>query len=147
MMTTAYQTTKTGTIGQPNGANSALDYGSGHVEPSKMLNPGLIFEASFADYARYVCTARSPVNIDLPNDILSVCRQCRVDAKACDPVNLNMPSISAPLLVGVTRTVVRTGMNTASQQPSFLQAFRGIMVPMRGAMAPCVCYVGGAVAA
>jgi hypothetical protein len=109
MMTTAYQATKTGTIGQPIGANSALDYGAGHVEPSKMFNPGLIFDASFADYARYICAARSPVSIDLPNDILSVCRQCRVDAKACDPLNLNMPSISAPLLVGVTRTVVRTG--------------------------------------
>jgi hypothetical protein len=33
------QTTHTGNVGQPFG--TALDYGAGHVDPAKALNPGL----------------------------------------------------------------------------------------------------------
>jgi hypothetical protein len=111
LMTTAYQMTRTGASGQPIGNNSALDYGARHVDPHKMFNPGLVFNASFVDYARYICVARTSAFISLPSDVLSVCRQCRANAQLCDPLNLNTPSISAPLVVGIGRTIQRTGEN------------------------------------
>lgn len=39
IMTTAYQTTRTGDVGQAFG--NANNYGAGHVDPTAMLNPGL----------------------------------------------------------------------------------------------------------
>jgi hypothetical protein len=127
LITTAYQTTRTGNTGQPSGSNSAFDVGAGHVNPTNMINPGLIFDASFEDYARYICATRTPSSMDLylPIDILSVCRTCKLNAVDCNPLNLNMPSISAPLVVGFNRTVQRTGELASCEELLHYNLYRG----------------------
>lgn len=51
-MTTASLTTNKGAplTGTP------FDYGAGEVNPSKMLDPGLTYDAGEADYLQYLCT-------------------------------------------------------------------------------------------
>lgn len=53
MMTSAYQTTRTGNTGQVFG--DPFDFGSGHVDPLKALNPGLVFDSKFEDWQNFLC--------------------------------------------------------------------------------------------
>lgn len=53
IMTTAYQTTRTGATGQRFG--TPLLHGAGHVDPEKALNPGLVFDSTFKDWQRFLC--------------------------------------------------------------------------------------------
>ncbi|KAL4183584.1 hypothetical protein AMTRI_Chr11g98980 [Amborella trichopoda] len=59
LMTTAYTTDNThgpildmttGVAGNP------LDYGSGHIDPNKAMDPGLIYDLSVQDYIDFVCS-------------------------------------------------------------------------------------------
>lgn len=108
LMTTAYQTTKTGQPGRPFG--TPFDYGAGHVDPTAFFNPGLVFDSSFDDWAYYTCVAQTE-NIQVPDDMVPFCNKCAAepDYYKCDPANLNMPSISLPALVpGFSKVVKRT---------------------------------------
>jgi hypothetical protein len=53
LMTTAYQTTRTGNAGQEFG--DPFDFGAGHVDPVKALNPGLVFDSKFKDWRLFLC--------------------------------------------------------------------------------------------
>lgn len=126
LMTTAYQTTRTGSIGEPIG-NNPFDYGAGHVDPNSMFNPGLVFDSSYADWAYWVCATKSPDDIGLPDDLEMYCRDCTAETvppSRCDPVNLNMPSIAvADLIVGRTKEVVRTVKSVLSVPATFTAAW------------------------
>lgn len=54
IMTTAYQATKTGfppgrVFGGP------FDFGSGHVDPTAALDPGLVFDSYEPDWKHFLC--------------------------------------------------------------------------------------------
>lgn len=53
MLTTAYQQTKTGPAEAVFGG--AFDFGSGHIDPTAALDPGLLFDSNAADWTRFLC--------------------------------------------------------------------------------------------
>jgi subtilisin family serine protease len=105
MMTTAYQTTRTGTTGQAIGG--PFDLGAGHVDPNPAMDPGLVFDADFDDYLGFLCGTQLPA---------SFCTDSGVPVLA--PSDLNVPSIAIGALAG-SRTVTRTVTNVSGQTATF----------------------------
>ncbi|XP_030476600.1 subtilisin-like protease SBT3 [Syzygium oleosum] len=59
MMTTAYTLDNTGTtLKDQNWRNAAtpLDFGAGHVNPNKAVDPGLIYDLNLQDYIKFLCS-------------------------------------------------------------------------------------------
>ncbi|KAI9127977.1 hypothetical protein K1719_000970 [Acacia pycnantha] len=99
-----------GAEGAPHKQADPFDYGGGHVDPNKVMNPGLIYDLGTSDYVRFLCSlgynntaitfmTRSPA-------------KCRKTPKFL--LNLNLPSITIPELNGnqpltVSRTVTNVG--------------------------------------
>ncbi|CAL5329018.1 unnamed protein product [Camellia sinensis] len=94
--------------GAPHKLADPFDYGGGHVDPNKAINPGLIYDMKVTDYVKFLCSMGY-------NDtaISSIIR----DSSPCQRtpnflLNLNLPSISIPELkhtVTVSRTVTNVG--------------------------------------
>ncbi|XP_028783858.1 subtilisin-like protease SBT5.6 [Neltuma alba] len=80
-------------------------YGSGHFQPLKASDPGLIYDSSYIDYILHTCTLgetqRLKLNYRCPNPLP-------------DPNNLNYPSIQIHRLSGSKKTVVRVVTNVGS---------------------------------
>nr|XP_023917440.1 subtilisin-like protease SBT1.6 isoform X1 [Quercus suber]XP_023917441.1 subtilisin-like protease SBT1.6 isoform X2 [Quercus suber] len=58
MMTTAYVKDNTGKIFKSqltNSSSSPLDFGAGHINPNKAMDPGLIYDMGLQDYIQFVC--------------------------------------------------------------------------------------------
>ncbi|GKG18919.1 subtilisin-like protease SBT1.7, partial [Tanacetum coccineum] len=57
IMTTATVVDNTGTIqDQDNGlAATPLDFGAGHINPNRAMDPGLIFDLGLKDYIDFLC--------------------------------------------------------------------------------------------
>ena len=58
MMTTAYTKDNTGTIIKSqltNSSASPLEFGVGHIDPNKAMDPGLIYDMGLQDYIEFVC--------------------------------------------------------------------------------------------
>ncbi|KAI5670725.1 hypothetical protein M9H77_11089 [Catharanthus roseus] len=82
--------------------STPFEYGSGHIQPSKAVDPGLIYDTNYTDYLLYLCS-RGYTNID-PDF------QCPL--RVPTPSNLNYPSISISSVtkaVTVTRSVTNVG--------------------------------------
>lgn len=93
LMTTAYTTR---TDGSPI-AGGPLAYGSGHASPADALDPGLVYDAGFADWFAFLCGTGQLA--------------CPAE-DAIDPSDLNQPNIAIGALAGsqtVTRTVTNVG--------------------------------------
>lgn len=101
-------------IADPSGnAATPFAFGSGHFRPAKAANPGLVYNASYADYLLYLCSHESMKYFD-PTF------KC---PKVIPPsYNLNYPSISISNLNG-TVTIKRTVTNVgASNSVYFFSA-------------------------
>ncbi|KAI3456085.1 hypothetical protein Pfo_012748 [Paulownia fortunei] len=108
LMTTSTQTNIMGlpiTDGSGNTAATPFHYGSGHFQPSKAVNPGLIYDANYTDYLLYLCNYNSSVqtldpSFTCPDDFPS-------------PSDLNYPSVTVSKIngsgVSVKRTVTNVG--------------------------------------
>lgn len=110
MMTTASQTDNEGDPIQRNGENATpFDYGAGHVEPTSMFDPGLVYDSGPVDWLEYGCAIDQFQQIgyeDLCNSVESI-----------DPSNMNYPSIAIGDLAGkqeVTRTVTNVSDKTTT---------------------------------
>ena len=114
LMTTAYQTVRTG----PNvGAaipSGPFAYGAGHVDINKAVNPGLVFDSGFNDWLGFLCGTQLPV---------SFCTSAGVPV--LDPSNLNVPSIAIGSMVG-TQTVTRTVTNVSGAKATFTASSSGL---------------------
>jgi hypothetical protein len=88
-------------------ANS-FDYGSGFVDPSRVLDPGLIYDAHPIDYKAFLCSiGYDEKSLRLVTRDNSTCDQTFTTASS-----LNYPSITVPNLkdsFSVTRTVTNVG--------------------------------------
>ncbi|WIA40503.1 hypothetical protein OEZ86_013853 [Tetradesmus obliquus] len=121
LMTTAYQETKTGQPGQR--FCKPFECGAGHVDPPQMLNPGLIFDSTYDDWAKALCAGN--IDVQLPAGMKTrYCQSCPASSSdqpdPCDPANLNLPSIALPKLAeGVAKVIFRTVTNVMSTTASF----------------------------
>uniref|UniRef100_A0A1D1YZR0 Subtilisin-like protease n=1 Tax=Anthurium amnicola TaxID=1678845 RepID=A0A1D1YZR0_9ARAE len=82
-----------------------FDYGSGAVDPKAALDPGLIFEAAYGDYVRFLCSIPDVNPQEILNFTSSACNSSRGH-----PADLNSPSITISHLEG-TQTVRRMVTN------------------------------------
>lgn len=106
---------------------NAFDYGSGFVNPTRVLDPGLIYDAKPRDYISFLCSIgydkRSLHLVTRDNN--STCR-----GAFRTPSSLNYPSITVPNLkdtFSVTRTVTNVG-KSRSIYNALVSSPRGINV-------------------
>lgn len=111
IMTTATALDKTHkpiTVDPEGRRGNAFDYGSGFVNPRKVLSPGLIYDAQPIDYTVFLCSiGYDEKSLHLVTRDNSTCNQ-----KFPAASDLNYPSITVPNLKGnfsVTRSVTNIG--------------------------------------
>ncbi|CAI8611108.1 unnamed protein product [Vicia faba] len=93
-----------------------FDYGSGHVDPTAALDPGLIFDAGYEDYLGFLCTTPGIDVHEIRNYTHVPC-----NSTMGKPSNLNTPSITISHLVG-TQDVHRTVTNVAEEETYVITA-------------------------
>ena len=87
-------------------AADAFDMGAGHIDPNRAVDPGLVYDSTFADHAAYLC--------GLPEPPFSTA-DCAAHAAAghtSSAVDLNLPSIGVAQLISgdvVRRRVTNVG--------------------------------------
>ncbi len=87
-------------------AADAFDMGAGHIDPNRAVDPGLVYESSFADYAAYLC------GLPEPPFARADCAAHAAAGRTSSAVDLNLPSIGvADLISGdvVRRSVTNIG--------------------------------------
>lgn len=96
LMTSAYTVDNRGKtmLDESNGNTSTvLDFGSGHVHPSKAMDPGLVYDITTMDYIDFLCNSNYTIN-----NIRVLTRKnanCSGAKRAGHVGNLNYPSLSA----------------------------------------------------
>ena len=116
LMTTAYQT-----VNQQGGSTPAIpfDFGSGHIDPNKANDPGLIYDVTDDEYDAFACGTASPA----------------VDQTRCDALSaggfsfkgedLNQPSIAVSQLAN-SQTISRRVTNVGDETETYVA---GIIAP------------------
>lgn len=87
-------------------------YGSGHFQPAKAVDPGLVYDATYNDYLLFLCitgTSKLDPAFNCPDQIPS-------------PSNLNYPSLAIAELQG-TMTVNRTVTHVGSTRSVYMSTF------------------------
>jgi subtilisin family serine protease len=115
LMTTAYDTFNDGQNGSVSWDSSARTtgtlpwgQGAGHVAPSVAVDPGLVYDLSTIDYARFLC-GLGITNVFSPGTCSAV--------GSIQPYNLNLASLTAANVLGIqtlTRTVKNVGSSAAT---------------------------------
>lgn len=98
IMTTAYQA-----VTKEDGSTPAdpFDFGAGHVDPNKAVDPGLVYNAGWNDYLAYLCA------VDPSWVSPATCSSLKGAGYSLDPSQMNIPSIAIGELAGI-ETVKRT---------------------------------------
>lgn len=110
-----------------------FSYGSGHVDPVRALDPGLVYDATPADYVNFLCSLKLtqdplpslPVPVSVPVNLPVQSITLPLIGAAGDPLtcsrspvlrpeDLNYPSIAVPCLAG-TATVKRRVKNVGAK--------------------------------
>ena len=109
LMTTAHQN-----VSLSDGTTPAIpfDFGSGHIEPNKANDPGLVYDITDDDYDAFSCGVGSP-------DVDQVrCDALVANGFSLEPADLNQPSISVSRLTS-TRTVTRRVTNVSDAAETY----------------------------
>ncbi|KAK6932282.1 Subtilisin-like protease, fibronectin type-III domain [Dillenia turbinata] len=93
-----------------------FQFGSGHFEPTKAADPGLVYDASYEDYLLYLC------NIN----VTSLAPKFKCPKVAPKTTDLNYPSLSISKIRGPV-TVRRTVTNVSSGKSLY---FASVKPPM-----------------
>ncbi|KAK4361265.1 hypothetical protein RND71_020217 [Anisodus tanguticus] len=93
-------------------ANS-FEYGAGHFRPSRAVDPGLIYDATYNDYLLYLCSQ----NISLDSSF-------NCPEKVPEASNLNYPSLAIANINGSSRTVRRVVTNVGKGNSTYVLAVR-----------------------
>ncbi|XP_043717338.1 subtilisin-like protease SBT1.3 [Telopea speciosissima] len=106
LMTTAYvhDNTRNPIIDSSTGTPSnAFDHGAGHINPSRALDPGLVYDMGVQDYFEFLCTQKlTPMQLKVFTK--SSNRSCQ--HILANPGDLNYPAISAVLPDQPSNTVL-----------------------------------------
>ncbi|XP_050262156.1 subtilisin-like protease SBT3 [Quercus robur] len=120
IMTTAYAEDNTGTVFKSQlldlEAASPLEFGAGHINPNKAMDPGLIYDMGLQDYIEFVCGlgyTRKQMSVILSRTQWSCTNKSIHD--------LNYPSLMAvlptktryPVTMNFSRVVTNVGNNKA----------------------------------
>ncbi|KAH0779184.1 hypothetical protein KY290_005611 [Solanum tuberosum] len=100
-------TNATGNDGNP------FEYGAGHFRPSRAVDPGLIYDATYTDYLLYLCSQ----NIRLDSSY-----NCPKKVPAAS--NLNYPSLAIANMRGSSMTVRRVVTNVGKDNSTYVLAVR-----------------------
>ena len=87
-------------------AADAFDMGAGHIDPNRAVDPGLVYDSSFADHAAYLCGQKDP---PFP---AADCAAHAAAGHTSSAVDLNLPSIGVARLISgdvVRRRVTNVG--------------------------------------
>ncbi|KAE8698677.1 Subtilase family protein, putative isoform 4 [Hibiscus syriacus] len=94
--------------GAPHKQADPFDYGGGHVDPNKALDPGLVYDIETSDYVSFLCAmGYDSSSLKLMTKVNTPCHE---SAKFL--LNLNLPSITIPELkqcLTISRTVTNVG--------------------------------------
>ncbi len=109
-------------------AAAIFNTGSGHVNPTKALDPGLVYDAGFNDYLAFLKGQR-------------LCCATSASIPALDASDLNQPSIAIGGVAGtqtVTRTVTNVGSSTATYNAALTApaGFDVVVTPSSFTIAP-----------
>ncbi|KAM3334750.1 hypothetical protein ACQJBY_029275 [Aegilops geniculata] len=109
LMTTAYtRDNSNGTMADESTGKVAdvFDFGAGHVDPMRAMDPGLVYDIAPADYVSFLCN----LNYTGQNIRAITRRQadCRGARRAGHAGNLNYPSLSATFVADGARARMRT---------------------------------------
>lgn len=128
LMTTA-DIVDNGILDEQRDLASAYKMGAGHMNVSRAMDPGLVYEINERQYAAHVCSTlgEAALRAVSRNDSW----RCS-DLPTTHPSNLNYPSITVPLLP-IPFTVVRTLMNVAPPGTPETYTARVVMPPAGGA--------------
>lgn len=106
LMTTSY---RSGVVREDGAVADSFDVGAGHISANTAIDPGLVYDADFSDYAAIVCgLERNPFS---PAD----CAAFAAAGRSSDPAQLNSPNITvSELITGQTVTRRVTNLGPAS---------------------------------
>ncbi|PHT56155.1 hypothetical protein CQW23_04641 [Capsicum baccatum] len=90
-----------------------FEYGAGHFRPSRAVDPGLVYDATYTDYLLYLCSQ----NINLDSSF-----SC--PEKVPEASNLNHPSLAIANIRGSSRTVTRVVTNVGKDNSTYVLAVR-----------------------
>ena len=108
LMTTAYQE-----VSMPDESSIIpFDYGSGHIDPNKANDPGLVYEVTDDEYDAFACAIGSP-DVAQPR-----CDELIASGVSLDPVDMNQPNISASRLTNA-RTITRRVTNVTETTETY----------------------------
>lgn len=94
--------------GAPHKQADPFDYGGGHVDANKAIDPGLIYDINVGDYLQFLCSMG--YNNTAISWMFNSAPPCRKTKNFL--VNFNIPSISIPELkktITISRTVSNVG--------------------------------------
>ncbi|KAI8552255.1 hypothetical protein RHMOL_Rhmol06G0252500 [Rhododendron molle] len=86
-----------------------FNYGAGHVQPNRAMDPGLVYDLTPNDYLKFLCAlGYNETQISMLSGSHYTCPKANISL-----ANFNYPSITVPMLNGST-TVTRTVKNVGS---------------------------------
>ena len=110
LMTTAYQEVKRSADSDDDAI--PFEFGSGHIDPNKANDPGLVFDIDEDQYDAFSCAAVFP-------DVTQArCDELAANGVSFEPSAMNLPSISVSGLTA-TKTVTRTVTNVADAAETY----------------------------
>jgi subtilisin family serine protease len=108
LMTSAYSTLDDGLAGAQNGL-LPWSQGSGHIDPQKANDPGLVYNAGKNDWVKYQCKVNKAAVLPASD--------CTTIGTLDETYNLNLPSITVSTVTGstiVSRNVTNVGASSAT---------------------------------
>ncbi|WCJ20150.1 Subtilisin-like protease SBT2.4 [Euphorbia peplus] len=121
LSTTASKSDNNGEIIQAEGSDinsyypsTHFDFGAGLVNPTRAIDPGLVFQSEYKDYISFLCSIpnASPVSVKAATG-----DGCT--GSLSHPANLNLPSITISALAG-SLSIVRSVKNVGSKAETYL---------------------------
>ncbi|KAF8413073.1 hypothetical protein HHK36_001049 [Tetracentron sinense] len=132
LMTTAYvhdNTLKPLKDASNHALSSPFDHGAGHINPSRALDPGLVYDMGVQDYFEFLCTQKlTPTQLKVFSK--SSNRSC--GNALANPGDLNYPSISAVLPEKPSVSVLTLHRTVTNVGPP-VSTYHATVSPLKGA--------------